>query len=125
MSIRYCSIWTMIGLQFRESLDEALLFALKQLAAEPESLVSITAAETLCRFNNKEHLYKLTEGLDSDNQYLMLMSARAFELIKNKPAADMEAGKQAWLRLKETTEGKWKGYDLYAYWSLSQVFGKN
>ncbi len=39
-------------------------------------------------------------------------SARAFELVENKPASAMSAGKKEWVRLKEETEGKWKGYDL-------------
>jgi hypothetical protein len=51
------------------------------------------------------------------------MSARAFELIKNKPAYALDEGKQAWQRLQGQTKDKWKGYDLYAYWSLSQVYG--
>ena len=115
--------WTLIGLQYQETLDESLLPTLNALANQPESLVSITAAETLCMFNHMEQMHRLTDGLNSDNPYLMLMAARAFELVEDKPATDMEAGKQAWLRLKESTAGKWKGYDVYAYWSLSQVFG--
>jgi hypothetical protein len=115
--------WTMVALQYGTQLDPALVVKLKELAMEEESLVSITAAETLCRFNHMEYINVLADGLNSSDPYLLLMSARAFELVKNKPASAMEIGKQAWQRLKQQTEGQWKGYDLYAYWSLSQVYG--
>jgi hypothetical protein len=117
--------WTMIGLQYQNHLDQSILPALKVLASQPESLVSVTAAETLCMFGHLDQIRVLTNGLSSKNPYLQLMSARAFELIKDKPGSAMEAGKQAWLRLGDETTGKWKGYDLYAYWSLSQVFGSD
>ena len=117
--------WTMVGLQYGDQLGEAFIKPLSAMAKGPESLVSITAAETLCMFGHMESIEVLTSGLSSENPYLLLMAARAFELIENKPSTALEKGKQAWFRLSEETEGKWKGYDLYAYWSLSQVYGNN
>ncbi len=114
--------WTMVGLQYYDQIDPGLIQTLHKLASAPESLVSITAAETLCKYGYMDHLNVLIKGLTSQNPYLQLMSARAFELVKNKPADAIEAGKQAWQQLKEQTKDKWKGYDLYAYWSLSQVY---
>ncbi len=119
------SYWTMIGLQYNQKLDQLYIEPLRALADQPLSLVSLTASETLCKFGHLEAIDKIVAGLSTENPYLLLMSARAFELIENKPPQAMGQGRQAWLRLKQQTEGKWKGYDLYAYWSLSQVFGKS
>jgi arylsulfatase A-like enzyme len=115
--------WTMVGLQYLDQLDMELIPTLQKLASTPESLVSITAAETLCMFGYMDRIDVLIRGLGTQNPYLLLMSARAFELIKNKPAYALDKGKQAWQRLQGQTKDKWKGYDLYAYWSLSQVYG--
>ena len=117
--------WTMVGLQYRDQLDTELIPTLQKLSSTPESLVSITAAETLCMFGHMDRIDVLIRGLATQNPYLLLMSARAFELIKNKPDYALDEGKQAWQRLKEQTKDKWKGYDLYAYWSLSQVYGSH
>lgn len=117
------SYWTMIGLQYNQQLDQSYVEPLQTLANQPLSLVSLTASETLCKFGHIEAIDKIVEGLSSENPYLLLMSARAFELIENKSLEAMDQGREAWLRLKQQTDGKWKGYDLYAYWSLSQVYG--
>ena len=110
-------------MQYQDQLPASFVAPLTQLAAKEQSFVSITAAETLCKFDHLDWISQIIDGLSSDNPYILLMSARAFELVEHKPASAMAAGKKEWLRLKEETEGKWKGYDLYAYWSLSQVFG--
>lgn len=112
----------MVGLQYRDQLDQVFVPTLKELAKGPESLVVITAAETLCMFGHMEHIKVLTDGLNSDNPYLLLMAARAFELLDDKPASAMQAGRQSWQRLKQEAMGMWKGYHLYAYWSLSQIY---
>ena len=114
--------WTMIGLQYRPELDQNFVGRLKIISQGPLSLVSITAAETLCRFGHLESIDKILEGLHTDNPYLLLMSARAFELTPNKPTEAMLQARQIWEKLKIQTKDKRKGYDLYAYWSLCQVF---
>jgi len=116
--------WTMIGLQYRPELDQNFVEPLKAISQGPLSLVSITAAGTLCKFGYLESINKILEGLRTDNPYLLLMSARAFELTPDKPMEVMLQAQQIWEELKTQTKDKWKGYDLYAYWSLCQVFDR-
>lgn len=117
--------WTMIWLQSQDHLDLTIAEHLIQILDQPESFVTITAAEILCQFGYIDQaLPVLSQAMQTDNPYLLLMAARAFELLGEKASPAHDEVKVAWLRLKEEVKDKWKGYDLYASWALNEVFEK-
>jgi len=86
------------------------------------SFVTVTAAETLCKFGYDEPALKyLVNALQTDNEYLLLMSARAVELLGKKTLPYKDEIIQRHEMLGKQTEGKWQGYDLYAYWALTEL----
>lgn len=115
--------WTMIWLQYQDQLDKEIADNLTRLLDQPESFVTITVAETLCQFGYANPaLLVLAQAIQTDNPYLLLMAARAFELLGEKGSPSHVKVKVEWLRLKEEVKDKWKGYDLYASWALNEVF---
>ena len=52
----------------------------------------------------------------------MLFAARAFEETWNLLPVFPDKVPVIYENLKKQTSGKWYGHDLYAFWSLSQVF---
>jgi uncharacterized sulfatase len=120
--IRY---WTMIWLQYQDSCNEKYLNELSRIAGSDLEFLSIVAAETICKFESNEQAVRtLIDALSSDNEYNLLMAARAIELLGAKTKPFETEIRHAWEKLKNQTEGKWKGYDLYASWALTKLFDK-
>lgn len=117
--------WAMIWLQYQNSLDEIISENLIAKLDPEDNFIAITAAETLCKFGNEKFgLPVLVKALESKNQYNLLMAARALELLREKTNPYRSEITKAWNRLKIQTEGKWKGYDLYALWALNELLEK-
>ena len=115
--------WTLIWLQYQPEVHESLISILKELISAKPDLVSVTAAETLSRHDRDDATVShLLQVMQSDNPYLQLMATRAFELLPEKSDPQLATARKIWQELANSTEGKWMGYDLYAYWSLCQVF---
>ena len=115
--------WCLVQLQTEEKLPSAVAGKVLELLEDPDPLIGITAAETILQFQHSQKALKvISEGLYEENLYLLLMSARAFELMENKSASFIDAHRDRWLELKELTSQKWKGYDLYACWALNAVY---
>lgn len=117
--------WTMIYLQYQDNLKEGVKDRLLSLTKQKDVFLAITAAETLAQFGlTDESLPVLSNALTTENPYHLLMAARAIELLGSKAAPIQDEVKSQWIRLQKATEGKWKGYDLYANWALNEIFGK-
>ncbi len=117
--------WTLVALQYRDQVGSVVRRELTRLAQQPISLTSITAAETLSRFGDAETAIPiLLQAMRSDNPYCLLMATRAFELAQVSEDPYLREARSIWQELTERTKGQWKGYDLYAGWSLHQVFQK-
>jgi N-sulfoglucosamine sulfohydrolase len=115
--------WTIIWLQYQEYLAPEVVEKLQQMIEQPESFVSIAAAETLCKFDHGEKaLDLLVSTLRSENPHNLLMAARAIELLGSKTDPAKDAIMKEYQRLREQTKDNWKGYDLYASWALSELF---
>ena len=116
--------WTMIWIQSQDSLRAEWITSLEVLLENDLSYLSICGAETLARFGNHDPAINvILQGMQSDNEHLVLMATRAFELLPYKPKYALDQGREIWATLSQSTKGKWKGYDLYAYWSLCQIYG--
>lgn len=114
--------WTIIWLQYQEHLAPEVVQKLQQMIERPESFVSISAAETLCKYDHTEKaLDVLVSALRSENPYNLLMAARAIELLGSKTAPAKDAIMEEYHKLREQTKDKWQGYDLYASWALSEL----
>jgi hypothetical protein len=114
--------WTIIWLQYQEQLAPEVVQKLQQMIERPESFVSISAAETLCKYDHTEKaLDVLVSALRSENPYNLLMAARAIELLGSKTAPAKDAIMEEYHKLREQTKDKWQGYDLYASWALSEL----
>ena len=117
--------WTMIYLQYQDNLKEGVKDRLLSLTKQKDVFLAITAAETLAQFGlTDESLPVLSNALTTENPYHLLMAARAIELLGSKAAPIQDEVKSQWIRLQKATEGKWKGYDLYANWALNEIFRK-
>ena len=115
--------WALIWLQYQASVGEPVLDQLESMLDDDESFVTITAAETLCKFGREQvALPKIVEALTSENPYHLLMAARAFELLGETSQKAFPEVRLIWEKLKEQVRDKWKGYDLYASWALTEVF---
>ena len=77
--------WAMIWLQYQDDLHAEFMEILLSKINEDESFVSITAAETLCKYGyEKNAMNTLIDALNSANEYNLLMAARAVELLGDK-----------------------------------------
>ncbi len=118
--------WTLIWLEFEDRKYPHLIPTLQEMIDGAPSLVSIAAAGLLAKIDDRsgaiEHLLEI---MQSKNPYLLLMATRAFELLPEKSENHLAKGRKIWEMLAQETEGKWRGYDLYAYWSLCQIFQRS
>jgi arylsulfatase A-like enzyme len=119
--VRY---WAAVTLQYVESPSEEAIEALSNALNDPSIYVKLAAAETLCSLSNcsSEAQKAILSGLQADDRMVSLMAARIFELNKGKAVDIITEVKKMHEKLCSTSEGKWKGYDLYACWALNEAF---
>jgi len=118
--------WAAVWLQHVSDPGERTVARLNEALNDPSVYVRLAVADVLCSYDqcNEQAQKTILNGLRSDQPMVLLMAARIFELNKEK-ARDIE---NEVMKIKEnldiSTEGKWKGYDLYANWALKEAFKK-
>jgi len=119
--IRY---WAAISIRYLDDPDIETIQALEDRLSDPSGYVRLAVSDALCSFNHcsPEVQETVLKGLQSEDDAELLMAARVFELHRMQ-ATDIEQEVRAIRdQLREKTEGKWKGYDLYATWALNEAF---
>ena len=116
--------WAAISLHYVSEPTAETLEELKNVLNDNSLLVRLAAAETLCSFGRcSEHAQQnILSGMLSENEAYMLYASRIFELNKQNATAIQDDVKDFYQRISESSSGKWKGYDLYSCWSLTQAF---
>jgi hypothetical protein len=119
----FVRFWAVVAAESMEMYEPEILSELKNLAEKDEFLtVQIEAAKTLIKAGQPQYVQDLIKNMENEDQTVVLFAARAFEqtwkLLPKFPDKVMEIYK----KLKNQTAGKWYGHDLYAFWSLSQVY---
>jgi arylsulfatase A-like enzyme len=119
--IRY---WAATTLQYLEMPSEKVIDALVDALKDPSMYVKLAAAETLCALNHcsSDAQEAILSGLKFEHKMISLMAARIFELHRDKAKEIIPEVKKIHERLYNDTEGKWKGYDVYACWALNEAF---
>ena len=116
--VRY---WTLISVESRQFFEPEILELLHILLDDDFATVQIEAAKTLIKSGDIHAVQVILNYMQGDNDQLLLYAARAFEetwhLLPEMPKEFFTI----YENLKKQTEGKWKGHDLYAFWSMSQV----
>jgi len=121
MLVRY---WAAITMQYIEQPDQGLIDALNEAVQDESPYVQLAASESLCALGTctTQAQKAILSGLESADLMIVLMAARIFELHKNKALEIHEEVRAIHKRLCAESEGKWKGYDLYACWALNETF---
>jgi hypothetical protein len=119
--IRY---WAAVTLRYLDDPDVETIQALEDRLPDPSGYVRLAVSDALCSFNHCSHDVQETilNGLQSEDEAELLMAARVFELHRKQATGIQEKVRAIRDQLKEKTEGKWKGYDLYATWALNEAF---
>ncbi len=118
--------WAAVWLQYAKDPQENTIMALREALSDPSIYVRLASADALCSFDQCSETAQDTilEGLNSDEDMVLLMAARIFELNRNRTTAIKNEVLKIKNRLDEQTADKWKGYDLYASWALNEAFKK-
>ncbi|MDX1285585.1 MAG: HEAT repeat domain-containing protein, partial [Draconibacterium sp.] len=118
----FVRFWAVVAVECLEKYDSEIIADLIELLKDEFVTVQIEAAKILIKAGNTEFADLIINYLDGEDKIVQLYAARAFEetwmLLPNFP----EKVYTIYSDLKESTAGKWYGHDLYAFWSLSQVF---
>ena len=116
--------WAAIALQYLDDPSEKIIDALNETLKDPSLYVRLASAEALCSFNkcNGEAQETILSGFRSDDLMIKLMAARIFELNRDNATEIRQEVQNIHAELRKRTEGKWKGYDLYACWALNEAF---
>ncbi len=117
--VRY---WAVVAIECMEEYSPAILSELDKLLQDELKTVQIEAAKTLIKAGKIENINTILKFMEDEDKTVQLFATRAFEEIwKNLPGIPDKVEK-IYASLKKSTDGKWYGHDLYAFWSLSQVF---
>jgi arylsulfatase A-like enzyme len=121
MLIRY---WAATALQYVCNPTEITIDALARKLDDPSIYVKLAAAETLCALDHcsTEAQQSILSGLKGDDMMIVLMAARIFELNKERAMEIIPEVEKMHKKICAESEGKWKGYDLYACWALNEAF---
>ena len=95
---------------------------MEKLKNDEFASVQIEAAKTLVKAGKTENAETIVNYLGGENKIVQLFAARAFEETWMLLPTIPEKVYKIYAALQESTKGKWYGHDLYAFWSLSQVF---
>jgi hypothetical protein len=117
--VRY---WTVVSVECLENYHPEIMNQLEKMVNDEFNIVQIESAKTLIKAGHQEHVNIILKHLENKDVTVQLFAARAFEenwqLLPEFP----EKVYEIYENLKKSTAGKWYGHDLYAFWSLSQVF---
>lgn len=116
--------WAATSLHYLETPSESTINMLNNIMADPSLLVRLAAAETLCAFNksNIAAARTILEGLKSTNEVEMLYASRVYELHQNILQDIQNEAQKFHQEICRRSDGKWKGYDLYSCWALTEAF---
>ena len=116
--------WAATAIQYLDDPSVAILDALNETLKDPSQYVRLAAAEALCSFNkcNSEAQETILSGFRSEDLMINLMAARIFELNRDNASEIQQEVRKIHAELRDQTEGKWKGYDVYACWALNEAF---
>ena len=119
--IRY---WAAVSLQYVENPNQSTLEKLSKTLSDSSQLVKLAASETMCSYGmcSSEAQQHILDGLHSDNEAEMLYASRIYELHNDKTPDIRANAMKFYQRICEQSQGKWKGYDLYACWALTEAF---
>jgi uncharacterized sulfatase len=119
--IRY---WAAISLHYLDSPAQSTTDKLNSALADPSLLVRLAAAESLCAFNKSNSGVEQTilDGLNSVNEVEMLYASRIYELHQTKLQGIQHKVQKFHKEICARSDGKWKGYDLYSCWALTEAF---
>ncbi len=118
--VRY---WAVVSAESSEMYNSEILSELKERVKSDNFVtVQIEAAKTLIKAGEPEYVQVMIKNMENKDEAVVLFATRAFEQTWNLLSEFPEKVKEIYKKLEKQTSGKWKGYDLYAYWSLSQVF---
>ena len=119
--IRY---WAAVSLHYLSKPNVQTIEALEYTLTDNSLLVRLAAAETLCSFSLCSELAQqnIVSGMLSDNEAHMLYAARIFELHKQNASFIHDDVQEFFQQICESSSGKWKGYDLYSCWALTEAF---
>ncbi len=120
----FVRFWTVVAVESLEFYEPEILAELKKRISDDFETVQIEAAKTLIKAGSHEYSDVLVDKLESASEPVQLFAARAFEETWHLLPDFPEKVKHVYRKLEKQTAGKWYGYDLYSFWSLSQVFQK-
>ncbi len=116
--VRY---WAVISVESLGFFQPEIVSCLRQMLDDDFATVQIEAAKTLIKAGDSNAVQVILDYMQGENEQLLLYAARAFELTWHLLPEIPEEFYRVYDKLEKQTEGKWKGYDLYAFWSMSQV----
>jgi N-sulfoglucosamine sulfohydrolase len=117
--VRY---WAVVATEYLEDYTPQVLAKLEELTDDTFETVQIEAAKTLIKSGRPQFSALIIEKLEKADEPVQLFAARAFEETWQLLPEFPEKAEKIYRNLEKQTAGKWYGYDLYAFWSLSQVF---
>jgi len=117
--VRY---WTVVSVESMEAYQSEILDKLEEMINDDFKTVQIEAAKTLIKAGRTDHVNIIVKYLENEDVTFQLFAARAFEETWQLLPEFPEKVYSIYENLKASTKGKWYGHDLYAFWSLSQVF---
>jgi len=117
--VRY---WAIVSVESLENYLPEILKQLEKMVNDDFSTVQIEAAKTLIKAGKPNYNNVIINHLENKDFTVQLFAARAFEETWELLPEFPEKVYSIYQGLKKSTAGKWYGHDLYAFWSLSQVF---
>lgn len=120
--IRY---WSLIVAAYFPEIQFSLMPEFIQLLNDPDAMVRITAAGLILQNNYDETAASsLIDIMKSDNEKLLLMASRTFELLPDEIRRQMPEVEDIKNNICEATKDQWYGHDLYACWALRAAYGE-
>jgi hypothetical protein len=116
--------WSAVWLQYGREPEDPVVSQLNKALADSSPYVRLAVADALCSYDlcSETAQQVILDGLNSDEQMVLLMAARIFELNRENAIGIEKQVMEIKENLDKSTEGKWKGYDLYANWALREAF---
>lgn len=122
--VRY---WGVVAAQVKEVENAEIIDELHNLLDDELATVQIEAAKTLVKAGETAPVYTIVKHMQSDDEVLVLFASRAFQevsqLLPEIPKEVYQVYDQIVADTKNGTEWH-KYYQLYTFWSLSEVLGK-
>lgn len=116
--VRY---WAVVSVESLKLFEPEILRHLHFLLDDDFATVQIEAAKTLIKAGDAKAVQLILEYMQGSDHQQLLYATRAFEETWKLLPEIPDDFYKIYEKLKKQTEGKWKGHDLYAFWSMSQV----